>query len=457
MAEVIRLQKYSFAYPGASRYVLRDIDLSIRAGECHCLGGSTGSGKTSLALALKGLLPDGETNGVISRFLPGGDGAGGLGIVLQNPETQILRRSVGAETAFGLENLCVLPAEMPGKVRSALDQAGLDKSFEGETGKLSMGEKYRLILAGQLVMGPALLIIDEPAAQLDPAGLENLLEIIRRLKVAGTALLLLENRPGPLQAAIDHYWHLNDTGQLLTGPLARPASNLEASPPRLPASTLPPEDNVIDVLGMTIGGAEGLAVWSDVSFAVPPGQRVVLTGSNGSGKTTMLRCLTGFLQPDNGTLKVFGAKPQARELRGRVGCLYQNPQKQLFETTVFDEVAFPLRRLRENRRELAARVTETLVLCGIENLAPMSPHTLSFGQKHLVALASVLVIAPQLLLLDDPFAGLDPKTAEKMLRLLTKINVQQDTTIVLATHEPKNLSCWADQTLTITGGNVVSH
>lgn len=457
MAELIRLQKFSYAYPGANRYVLRDVDLTIRSGECHCLGGSTGSGKTSLALALKGLLPEGTTRGVISRPLRGEGGAGGLGIVLQNPETQILRRSIGAETAFGLENLCVDPAEMPGKVKSALDQVGLDKAFTAETGKLSMGEKYRLILAGQLVMHPALLIIDEPAAQLDPAGLAKLLEIIRSLKVAGIALLLCENRPGPLRAVIDHYWHLDAEGCLSAGTIARQVKSCEVSIPHVQAGAPQREEDAIDVSGVTISGTNGVAVWNDVSFTVQRGRRVVLAGANGSGKTTMLRCLTGFLQPDAGTVKVFGAKPQARDLRGKVGCLFQNPQKQLFETTVFDEVAFPLKRLREDQRELSGKVTETLVLCGIESLARLSPHTLSFGQKHLVALASVLAAGPRLLLLDDPFAGLDPATAQKILNLLTDINEQQETTIVLATHEPEDLGKWADLSLLMEGGALVAH
>lgn len=457
MVELINLQKYSYAYPGTDRFVLKEIDLTIRAGECHCLGGSTGSGKTSLALALKGLLPDGTTDGAINSSLPEGGCSSGLGIVLQNPETQILRRSVGAETAFGLENLGVDPAKMPGKVRLALDRVGLDKAFATESGKLSMGEKYRLILAGQLVMLPGLLILDEPAAQLDPVGLVNLLEIVRQLKAEGITFLFCENNPGPLCAVIDHYWHIGFDGRLAAGPAASRIAEFESSPDRpAPAAHLAAGD-VIEVVGVTACGSNGTAIWDNVSFTVPRSCRLLLTGANGSGKTTMVRCLTGFIRPDAGAIKVFGAKPQAKDLRGKVGCLFQNPQMQLFETTVFAEVAFPLKRLQRDSRELAARVNEILVRCGIDHLAHRSPHTLSFGQKHLVALASVLVFEPQLLLLDDPFAGLDPATAGKTLKVLTELNERQETTVVLATHEPGDLARWADQTLLITGGSLVVH
>jgi energy-coupling factor transporter ATP-binding protein EcfA2 len=454
MSEIIRFEDYGYGYPESEDFVLRKINFSIRAGECHCLGGPTGSGKTSLALAAKGLLPGGDETGGIERPATSRVTGSGIGLVLQNPETQLLTRSVGAETAFGLENLCVAPGAMLARVKEALRQVGLEKALDSETAKLSMGEKYRLIMAGQLAMAPRLLILDEPAAQLDPDGLGKLLDIVQRLKKAGVGMLLCENNPGPLKEAVDDFWHLDGKGHLLPGPYRNAETNLAGSFPCARPADSEPAVEAVRVTELTVSGTDGAPLWSDVSFTLPQGWRAVLYGRNGSGKTTLLRCLTGFQQPAFGRVWVLGRRPEAANLRGRVGCLFQNPQKQLFETNVFDEVAFPLKRLRKNHTAATSNVAEALALCRIENLARLSPHKLSYGQKHLVALASVVASAPSLLLLDDPFAGLDPSRSEQILSVLTHLNENQGTTILLTSHNPDVLRSWADLSLHIAGGKL---
>ena len=211
------------------------------------------------------------------------------------------------------------------------------------------------------------------------------------------------------------------------------------------------------VSGLNLSGANGAPSWSNVSFSLPQGGRTVLYGPNGSGKTTLLRCLLGFIQPSSGQVHILGESPEPSRLRGRIGCLFQNPQSQLFETTVFEEVAFPLKRLRKNPKMMKAKVTETLDLCRIEHLAGLSPHMLSYGQKHLVALASVIAAGPRMLFLDDPFAGLDPSRSECILDLLTGLNEDHGTTLLLTSHAPDSLGPWADLSLSIKGGTLVSH
>jgi energy-coupling factor transport system ATP-binding protein len=459
--EVIDLRDYSYAYSEAGEYVLKGINLKIEAGQCHCITGHTGSGKTTLALAIKGLLPPGKEAGEIacgrSPDLKGAD----VGIVLQNPETQLLAFTIGAEAAFGLESLCVDPASMPEKVEKVLSRVGLDKPIDFETHKLSMGEKYRLILASQLIMDRNFFVLDEPAGQLDPDGLERLLRIIQDLKRAGIAFLLLENRPEPLSEAIDSFWHLTGDGMVRPGreimnadrsrsPILSSIGEREFQDSRLRAT-----EEVVGVSGLTVQRSDGKSIWSDLSMSVSRGRRAVIHGENGAGKTTLLRCLMGFIAPSKGVVSVLGQKPVPGKLRGKVGCLFQNPEKQIFESTVFEEIAFPLKRLGATGEDLRTKVMEVLKLFGIEGLSEFSPHRLSYGQKHLVALASVFAPEPELLILDDPLAGLDRVWCETISDLLSSVNGAYGTTIIVTSHDPAQLQGWADLVLCLNGGKFV--
>jgi energy-coupling factor transporter ATP-binding protein EcfA2 len=346
---------------------------------------------------------------------------------------------------------------MPAMVKEALDAVGLDRPIEHQTANLSMGQKYRLILASHLVMNPRLLILDEPAGQLDPDGLKRLLKVIQTLKKSGMSFLLFEHNPEFLSEVIDVYWHLDSKGYLRPGcfkiPTDGPLKSGSAGRRSLTAST----GEVVSTRSLTVSDVDGLSIFSELFLNVARGQRVTLYGANGTGKTTLLRCLAGFVQASAGNVMVFGNKPVPGHLRGKVGCLFQNPQQQLFESTVFDEVAFPLKRFGKKGKALVSNVDETLAMCGIEDLAGFSPHKLSYGQKHLVALASVLAPDPELLLLDDPFAGLDQSRCKLILNLLSRLNQNRGLTVIWACHNPQMFSGWADQEFFMERGKVVAH
>ncbi len=461
--EVIRLRDYSYAYPDADGCVLKNINLKIEAGQCHCITGHTGSGKTTLALAMKGLLPPGKQAGEITCHNSSDHKGGDVGIVLQNPETQLLAFTIGAEAAFGLENLCVDPAVMPAKVEKVLSRLGLGKPIDSDTHKLSMGEKYRLILASHLIMDRSLLVLDEPAGQLDPDGLEELLRIIQDLKRSGIAFLLLENRPEPLGEAIDFFWHLTAAAtirpgrEILNADSSRSSifSSRAAGQRKCPDDRLTATEEVVTVSSLAVKDSDEKCILSDLSLSVSRGRRVAIYGKNGAGKTTLLRCLMGFVQPSGGEVGLLGGKPIPGKLRGKVGCLFQNPEKQLFESTVFEEIAFPLKRFGTKGKDLAHRVLEVLTLFGIEGLAEFSPHKLSYGQKHIVALASVFAPVPEMLILDDPLAGLDQAWCETISDLLSYVNETYGTTIILTSHDPTQLRGWADLVLYLEGGKDV--
>jgi energy-coupling factor transport system ATP-binding protein len=502
---VLSVRGLTYAWPRSERPVLRSANLSIGRGECHCLVGPTGCGKTTLLRAIRDLLPEGERRGEIQVR------AGGVGLVLQNPETQLLAPTVGSEAAFGLENRAVPPAEMAERVSRALADVGLEKPWETPVDALSMGQKYRLILAGHLAMAPDLLLLDEPAAQLDRPGLDRLAETIRRLKDRGVAFLLCEHDPEPLAEVIDGWWRMDAQGRVIpSGPLGRRRTAAFASvrtgtgnfaagnsglatgsstDPQIDQFTDSPKNwkiavkssvsapgsrrkensgkdgnlpsaggesspPILTARDAAVAGEDDAPVWSGADFSIERGGRYLVSGPNGAGKTTLLRAMVGFRPLSAGELRIFGARPRPADLRGRVGLLHQNPARQLFEETVRGELAFSLCRFG-GEEESGERVAAALDHCGIRDLADHSPHTLSFGQKHLVALATLLAWAPPLLLLDDPFAGLDPEMTGRVASALDRLNRERGTTIVWTAHRPDRLAGWADAGLQVENGRIV--
>jgi energy-coupling factor transport system ATP-binding protein len=453
MDVLLQLKNFSYSYPDATAAVLKDINLEIEPGRCYCLTGPTGSGKTTLALALKGLLEEDGCSGEVIRPQWPVPEVFHVGLVLQNPETQLLTTTVGAEVAFGLENLCVDPQEMPARVEAALSLVDLCKPLDYPVAMLSMGQKYRLLVAALLAMEPQLLILDEPAAQLDPGGLAALCKVLSELKSRGIAVVLCEHQPGPLLALVDRFWQIDREGRLSDGRWQAVCGAPGFSAPK-PAADLAAAPVLLAVRDLTFADHGEVPVWSDVSFEIKRGQCVAVTGMNGTGKTTLLRVLAGFLKPGSGSIRIFGSEPEPALLRRRLGCLFQNPHKQIFENTVREEIAFPLKRLGCPAGDRAARIEETLRLCGIEHLIDASPHKLSYGQKHLVALASVLAPAPDMLFLDDPFAGLDDARQQDVVDVLAKWNRERGITLVITSHDPGQVPALADGHLHIEGGHI---
>ncbi|MEZ4598324.1 MAG: ABC transporter ATP-binding protein [Syntrophotaleaceae bacterium] len=454
MDVLLKLRNFSFSYPETDKAVFRGVNLQIEAGRCYCLTGPTGSGKTTLAMAIKGLLGAGTVEGTLEFSALSSGEEPRVGIVLQDPEVQLLTTSVGAEVAFGLENLCVEPDEMAGSVMAALEAVGLDKPLHFPVSTLSMGQKYRLLIASLLVMEPHILILDEPGAQLDPEGLELLSKILLHLKEKGVALVLCEHRPDYLLPIVDHFWQLDGCGDFACGRWAGTEDNGSVSPP--PSPSVPQKQELVRVENLHFRGVDGQPVWAGVSFSISRGERVAITGFNGTGKTTLLRCLAGFLEPEDGTIRILDGAPNPYRLRGRLGCLFQNPQKQIFENTVREEVAFPLKRFGLSSTATAERVAEALDACGISHLAELSPHKLSYGQKHLVALASVLAPRPELLLLDDPLAGVDGFYSRRVMELLVGWGRENNATLIWTSHEPKAWPGWTDKVLHLEGGHLAA-
>ena len=461
---LLTVQGLSYTYPGAAVPALQKASLELHAGECLCLTGPSGCGKTTLLLAIKGLLKggsmDGEINFAGENFTDDradSDTRRSVGLVFQNVESQLLCTTVAEEVAFGPENLGVPSEEITGRVRRSLRAVNLTAFAPRNLERLSAGQKQRLAIASVLSMESRLLLLDEPTSQLDSQGKAELLDVLRGLKQQGYALLIAAHDLKPLREITERFLSLTPgrvvqlTDDFADLPLRRAGGEKES-----PAG---PEDGewALVCQDLCLSYPETGVILTEINLQVPRGKRVHLSGRNGAGKSSLLRCLVGIDNPDRGKVTIAGVEhPQADGLLGKVGLLVQNPARQLFENTVFDEVAFSLRRLTFPLPELNRTVAATLTLCEIDHLAQRAPLTLSFGEQHRVALAAVLAPRPEVLLLDEPFAGLDREQQLRLLHILAGLPAHSGTTVVIASHDSLPEPGWADCEIALEGGRIAS-
>lgn len=402
------------------------VDLEVGPGECLCITGPTGCGKSTLLRTMAGLhepghgrvLFDGQP---VSQALPGG-----IGLIMQNPDTQLLCPDIGSELAFGLENLRVPPADMTGRMLRAMSRVGLDSAalpLDRSVGNLSVGQKYKLLLAAVLAMEPRVLLLDEPCAQLDQDGIDALNAILENFLAEGGSVVLCEHDPAPLQAI--------QRTHAIVGQTLRPAEN--PAPLTLPAPPALPEQAAVATLRSASLELGDKRIWDRLDFTLRQGEIAVIHGDNGTGKTSLLRCLTGFQTLSSGSASVFGEPPTPKRLRGRIGLLVQNPARQLTADTVLGEVCFSLSYRKLPTETCRVQGMEILDKLNLGTLAERPPFLLSHGEQHLVALASVLAVEPELLLLDDPFVGLDPACVARVWAILHAL-ARGKTSVICALH-----------------------
>ncbi len=454
-SDALEVVDLSYRYPGTDAEALSGISLSLRRGECICITGPSGCGKSTLLLAISGLLKGGDLKGRCRASTVVGSPA--MGIVFQNAESQILSTTVGDEVAFGPSNLHVPPDEMERRVRDALRAVGLSGYETRNVENLSAGEKHRLTLASVLSMEPSLFLLDEPTAQLDGKGKEALRAILQGLKERQYTIVVADHDVGPYQGIADRFLFMNN-GRI-EEEAARGRVAPEASPCRLTEDrTRLPEPEVpcpITLSKVCFSRTKGFPVLSDLSMEVRTGERVHILGENGAGKSTLLKVITGLLRPDSGEVDVLSkSRPKPEQLKGRIGLLLQNPVRQLFENTVYEEVAFSLKRQGLSAAETEKRATNALALCGLLHLRGRSPFNLSYGEKHRVTLASVMAIEPQVLLLDEPFSGLDFEFRRRVLDILWAFGKQHGCAIVITSHDPLIDPCWADRSFLLNEGRL---
>ena len=455
MKPALEIKDYSYSYPGAVKPALRELSLSVDAGECVCLNGPSGSGKTTLLLAVKGLLEGGHSSGSIE--IARSETQEGVGIVFQNAETQILCTTVEDEAAFGPENQELPSDQIERAARESLEMVGLSGYETRNVEQLSAGEKHRLAIASVLSMSPGFLLLDEPTAQLDSSGKDRLVRILKKLKNKGHALLIADHDLGPFCGLADRFL-LMERGRI--------RETLDKMPPiiSVPPADQRPRDRIstpatgsllIHVKDLHLAGANGHPLFRGIDLELHKGTLVHILGKNGAGKSTLLRCMAGLVPTDAGTIQVSGIRrlrPEA--LLGKVGFMFQNPERQLFEETVYAEVGFSVKRLGLSPKVVHGHISEALALCEADHLGNRSPLTLSFGEQHRAAMASAIAPRPHVLLLDEPFAGLDFRQRRRILAILSRLSEARATTVLIASHEYLPDENWADQTMVLEDGKI---
>jgi energy-coupling factor transport system ATP-binding protein len=412
---VAEVSGLTFRYPGATTDALTDVTLRVEPGEVVAVLGPSGSGKSTLLRALAGLVPyfhGGRFEGRVvvagkdtRRFRPA-DLAGDVATLFQDPEDQVVFGRVENEVAFGLENVGTPPDQIWPRAHAALAVAGAERLAERRTETLSAGELQRICLASVLALEPALLLLDEPTSQLDPEGAEQILDLACEL---GAAVLVSEQRPTLPLERCDRVLFVTD------GRIAIDAPRDEALD-RLPNEYLPRDSRRLPVAS---GEGDILCQVADVTFAYDSqpvlegasltlrrGEVVALTGPNGVGKTTLAKIAAGLLEPSSGSV----------ERRGRCCYLSQDPGRYLVKDRAEDEAALAVGGDRDKARRALAEI-------GLAGFEDRHPRDMSSGERERLALASVLVADPDVLILDEPTRGVDPpRKAELAARLRRDAN-----------------------------------
>ena len=501
-AEVpVRLDHVTLRY--GDSLALDDVTLEVCRGERVCVLGANGSGKSTLASVICGLLaPDeGDVELVGHAVCTGGvpdlaayrDARRQLGLVFQNPDDQIVTSVVADDVAFGPENLGVPRAQIATRVARELRRVAMEKYAHADPSRLSGGQRQRVCIAGALAMEPAVLVLDEPSSLLDVRGRAAIMRVMGRLAAAGATLVhvthfmdealaadrvvvmqhghvALEGTPNEVFAAKNAQViealglempfearlavALRQAGAA-GGAIAAPGTPSDEKPAAPVPAAEPPAILARD-LGFSYGpDAQAL---DGVSFEVPVRATTAIVGQTGSGKSTLLRLLCGLEAADAGSLTVCGINAATKrgrcQVRRAVGYVMQHPERQLFAQTVAEDVAFGPRNQGLSAAEVERRVAHALDLVGLADRRDASPFELSGGQQRLAAIAGVLAMEPELLVLDEPTAGLDPRGRARLRALMADL-AAHGVTLLQVTHSMED-AARADHVVVLDQSHVLA-
>ncbi|PKM81150.1 MAG: ABC transporter [Firmicutes bacterium HGW-Firmicutes-14] len=444
------------AFPGDEKPALSGIELRIEKGEFIVITGPAASGKSVLCHCLTGAVPHfypafqdgfvriGDT--VLSELsLP--RIAGKVGYMMQDPQNQLFSTTVGEDVAFGPGNMGLPRREVRKRVREALEFVGLS-GFENRLPEtLSGGEAQRVVLAGVFSLKPEFLVLDQPAAELDPAGRKDIYDRLGELSRSGkSTIIMVSERPEELVQHANRYLVMEE------GRIVRDSSSppVQGPYPGIPAifrkkQTVEPGQEAASLENCTYTYPDGRAGCLDTDLRLFRGQMVALMGLNGSGKTTVAKHFNGLLRPASGTVRVLGREISDIDLHilcRKVGFLFQNPDFQIFAGTVEEEAAFGLKIQRLPPEQITDRVEDVLKGAGLLQMRKVHPHRLSRGQRQMLALASVLAAEPEIVIADEPTAGLNYSQTCQIMDNLARL-ADEGKAVLLVTHDVMLTACYA--------------
>ncbi|PPL14950.1 ABC transporter ATP-binding protein [Microterricola pindariensis] len=473
----VDVQGWGWRHAGRSSWAVSDAEFTIEPGERVLLLGASGAGKSTLLHGLAGVLggdEEGEHRGSLSiDGMPAAAARGRSGLVLQDPDSQVILSRVGDDVAFGCENLGLAREEIWRRVAESLDAVGLDVPLDRSTSALSGGQKQRLALAGVLAMRPGLLLLDEPTANLDPAGVAEVQQAVTRvLADRGATLVVVEHRVEVWLPLVDRVIVLAAGGGVLADGepgrvLREQGASLAAAgvwvpghPPAVPERRRPARAEVLlEARELSVARMPRHPVATGIELDVRAGRALALTGPNGAGKSTLALTLAGLLPPAGGTLHASdglaagaGASPirwKSRQLLGRIGTVFQDPEHQFLTARVRDELAVGPKALGRSAAEIAAVTEELLQRLRLSRLVDANPFTLSGGEKRRLSVATMLAAKPRLLVLDEPTFGQDARTWAEMLALLSEL-VEEGHSVLAVTHDAAFVRALADEEYALT-------
>ena len=512
---IISFRNFSFQYRAQKRPTLTDINLEIYPGERVLIAGPSGSGKSTLAGCINGLNPFSNPGACTGTLTVDGVDAphsslfelsAHVGTVLQDPDGQFIGLTVGEDIAFALENSCTPQNEMHAITRHAAELVGIENHLGYAPHELSGGQKQRVSLAGVMVDQVKILLFDEPLANLDPATGKQAIELIDEIqKKTDTTVLIIEHRlEDVLWRNVDRIVLVNGgtiladlrPDELLSGSLlaengireplyvtALRYAGVELTPDKHPAhvdslvlddtdtkklrdwftarprpAAQPEREPLLEVKGLSFGYQKGEQTLRDVSFSIGKGEMVSIVGRNGAGKSTLSKLICGFETPDAGEISLNG-KPLAEEnIRRRaqhIGYVMQNPNQMISKTMIYEEVALGLQRSGLTEEQIREKVEATLRVCGLYPFRNWPISALSFGQKKRVTIASVLVLDPELILLDEPTAGQDFRHYTDIMEFLRGLNAR-GVTVVMITHDMHLMLEYTRRALVFCDGRLIA-
>lgn len=519
MEPIIEFKNFSFKYRSQKEPTIKDINLAIYPGEKVLIVGPSGSGKSTLAHCINGLVPfyyKGEITGSysIAGQNPEKLGIFGLsklvGTVLQDTDGQFIGLTVAEDIAFALENDMIPQPEMFERVARVAETVEVQSVLGNAPGALSGGQKQRVSMAGVMIDRVEILLFDEPLANLDPATGKRAIELIDQIhREEKTTVVIIEHRlEDALTCGADRIIVVGEgkivadmtPDELLSEEILQRegireplyVTALKYAGCRITADGLPsdirkmkesgslekykgqvgewfrqttvPErrqndEVVLEVKNLDFAYTSGKPVLRDVSFRIHKGEMLSIVGKNGAGKSTLSNLICGFLMPDSGSISLHGEDILNRSIKERgesIGLVMQNPNQMISKTMIFEEVALGLQVRGVAPEEIEKRVHETLKICGLYPFRNWPISALSYGQKKRVTIASILVMNPDIIILDEPTAGQDYRHYTEIMEFLKEINKNSGITIVMITHDMHLMLEYTDRALVIAEGQLLA-